>query len=103
MELDLQELLLLAKSRISIRTVSSDATGNAPFVPNPDQTDSDGDGTGDAGELARPEIDRMSVPGGGSIVGTLTLLTPDPPEGWFASRRVAVSDPVSRPQSSESR
>ena len=60
-----------------MKTVSLTRWNNPPFVPNPDQTNSDGDGTGDAGELASLTLDRVSVPGGGSIVGTLTLLTPD--------------------------
>ncbi len=56
---------------------------NAPALFNPDQTDSDGDGVGDAGELAGFTISRGAAVGGDTLVGTVTLLVPAPAGGTF--------------------
>ncbi|MCU0962013.1 MAG: FG-GAP-like repeat-containing protein [Pirellulaceae bacterium] len=57
------------------------AYDNVPQVPNPDQTDSDGNGIGDAGELLSVVLDRNSVAAGQNVTGTITALVPAPAGG----------------------
>ncbi|UCD51684.1 MAG: DUF11 domain-containing protein, partial [Phycisphaerales bacterium] len=69
----------------------SNADDNARFVYNPDQTDSDGDGIGDAGELLSLTLSETSVAGGSTTTGTVSLLLLAPPEG--ARVDLFTSDP----------
>ena len=61
----------------------SNADDNAPALYNPDQTDSDGDGVGDVGELQGLSIRPAAVVGGDQLVGTVSLLLPAPPGGTY--------------------
>lgn len=61
----------------------SNADDNAPALYNPDQTDSDGDGVGDVGELQGLSIRPTAVVGGDQLVGTVSLLLPAPPGGTY--------------------
>ena len=75
----------------SMRSLDSDDDGftdwddNVPFVWNPDQADSDGDGVGDAGELTSVVLDRQSVLAGAVVTGVVTAIEPAPAEGLLVT------------------
>lgn len=54
---------------------------NAPYAHNPDQIDSDGDGIGDAAQLASLSLSEQSVPGGDRLTATVSLMRPAPAGG----------------------
>ncbi len=59
----------------------NNAIDNVPFVYNPDQLDSDGNGIGDAGELLGLTLSDTSAPGNTDLTGTVTLQRPAPQNG----------------------
>ena len=81
----------------------SNIEDNAPHVYNPDQTDTDGDGIGDASELLGFTLNEVVIAGNRSTTATIELLLPAPDEG--AVVELFLSDPwfVNLPGASPSR
>jgi len=59
----------------------SNAQDNCPFVPNPDQTDTNSDGIGDGCSIASVSFDPSPLAFGASAMGTVTLVKNAPTGG----------------------